>query len=67
MSDKRPIRRHIDLTDHDIELALDAVRVLDELDSVRPDEMTWLFYAMQYDNLRVVVEDLLAVLGVGNR
>lgn len=46
---------------------LDELDELDELDSVRPDEMTWPFHAMQYGNLRVVLEDLLAILGVRGR
>lgn len=61
-----PIPRHLDLTDRDVELVLDVVHVLDELDDLRPDEMTPLFYAMQYENLRIVVEDLLRVLGAEN-
>jgi hypothetical protein len=35
-------------TDHDIALVLDTVRVLNDLDGLRSDEMTGLFCAMQY-------------------
>jgi hypothetical protein len=37
-----------DFTDHDIALVLDTVRVLNDLDGVRSDEMTGPFCAMQY-------------------
>lgn len=58
------MNRHIELDDDSVQLVRDAYAVLRALDQVRPDEFTLLFYAAQYDNLTVVLRDLLRVLGV---
>lgn len=57
-----PMSRRIELSDDDLEVVDDAVRVLAELDDVAPADMTALFDMMQFDNLRIVVEDLLRLL-----
>lgn len=64
-NDPRPtIKRHIALTDADVETVEDAVEVLAELDTVRPHEMTSLLYAAQYDSLQILLRDLLRIFGL---
>jgi hypothetical protein len=41
----------------------DAVRLLRELDSTPPNQMTPLFYQHGYEELRMMVRDLLRMLG----
>ena len=58
------MKRHLELDEHAIDVIRDAHQVVRTLSGVRPDELTALFHAMQYDNLTVVVRELLGVLGV---
>lgn len=57
--------RQIILSDESIGIIEDAVRVLAELDSVRPSEMTELFYAAHYWDLMISLREVLNVLGFG--
>lgn len=57
--------RHIALSDEDLGIIRDAVRVVEELDSVRPSEMTELFYAAHYWDLMITLREVLGVLGFG--
>jgi hypothetical protein len=57
--------RHITLSDEAIGIIEDALRVVEELDSVRPSEMTELFYAAHYWDLMISLREVLNVLGFG--
>ncbi|KHL00232.1 hypothetical protein [Sinomonas humi] len=41
----------------------DAVRVVRELDEIRPADMTALFLAIQYENLSLALREVLGVIG----
>ncbi|MEA5456787.1 hypothetical protein SPF06_18850 [Sinomonas sp. JGH33] len=47
-----------------MESLIDAARCLHEIDSLRPAEITTLFRLMQYDNLLVILREVLDVLGL---
>ena len=57
------MERHIALDDEGVRIVRDAHRVVSALNRVAPAELTPLFYAVQYDNLTLVIRDLLRVLG----
>lgn len=60
------IAHRIELSAADVDIIDDAVSVLAELDTVRRVEMTSQFYATQYDNLQIVVRDLLLIFKVAD-